>query len=235
MVQMDSDLSINEVIERCRHYWWLAVVLAISGLLAGFLVARMPRYQSVITVWSIPLVVRDQPVSRVDAGYSEALYASILVWLQEEWRSNMEDAGTDVTVRLNRQTYQLMAEGSASGFDEQAAQTFENLSAWIAGKPVVTASGEVVTDNCLADINNDAIGLCPTGGHAESQEEGQTTVLTDTLSELVWVGEKSGPVANQKYPPMKVIAPLVSLVIGLLTFFTFILVDVSGKKPVKSS
>jgi len=197
MVQMDSDLSISKIVERCRHYWWLAVVLAIVGLLVGFLVVGIPRYQSVITVWSIPLVVRDQPVSRVDEGYSEALYASILLWLQEEWQSNVGDEGIDVTVRLNRQNFQLMAEGSTFGFDEEAAQTFANFSAWIAGEPPADASGEVESSN--------------------------------SLSELVWLGEMSGPVVDHKYPHIQVIAPLVSLAIGLLAFFSVILVDVSCK------
>ncbi|HET59214.1 MAG TPA: hypothetical protein ENN32_02455 [Chloroflexi bacterium] len=198
---MDSDLSINEVITRCRHYWWLAVVLAVIGLLAGFLAARSPRYQSVITVWSIPAVVRDQPVSRLDEGYSEALYASMHVWLQEDWQTNMGGEEVDVTVRINRQTYQLMVEGSASGFGEEATQTYENYLVWIAGQPVADESGGVEPSN--------------------------------SLSELVWVGEMSGPAVKQKYPYIQVIAPLISLMIVLIVFFSVILVDVSCRNLVK--
>jgi len=198
---MDSDLSINEVITRCRYYWWLAVVLAVIGLLIGWLAGRTPGYQTVITVWSIPVVVRDQPVSWLDEGYSEALYASMLVWLQEEWHTNVGGQAIDVTVRLNRQTYHLMAEGSPSGFGEEATQTYENYLVWIAGQPVADESGEVEPSN--------------------------------SLSELVWVGEMSGPVVKQKYPYIQVIAPLISLMIVLIVFFSVILVDVSCRNLVK--
>ena len=230
---MDSDLSINEIVTRCRHYWWMAVVLAISGLLVGFLAARMPRYQSVITVWSIPVVVRDQPLSRVDEGYSEALYASILTWLLEEWQTNVGGQAVDVTVRLNRQTYHWMAEGSTSGFGEEATHTFANFLAWIAGEPLAGSFGEDGSDDCLTDIDNGALGLCLTEGHEDPPSEEQMTVPANSLSELVWLGEMSGPVVKQKYPYIQVIAPLVSMVIGFLFFFSFILVDVSRRKLVK--
>jgi hypothetical protein len=229
---MDSDLSINEIVTRCRHYWWLAVMLAISGLLVGFLAATTPRYQSVITVWSIPVVVRDQPLSRVDEGYSEALYASMLTWLQGEWHTNVGGQAIDVTVRLNRQTYHLMAEGSTSGFGEEATHTFENFLAWIAGETVAGPSGEDGSDDCLTDIDNDALGLCLTEGHEDLPDEEQMIVPANSLSELVWVGEMSGPVLKQKYPHIQLIAPMVSMVIGLLFFFSVILVDVSRRKLV---
>jgi hypothetical protein len=228
---MDSDLSINEVIARCRHYWWLAVVLATIGLLVGFLIATTPRYQSVITVWSIPVVVRDQPVSRLDAGYSEALYASMLVWLQGEWKASMGGQANDVTVRLNRQTYLLMAEGSTAGFEEEANQAFENFSAWIAGEPITEAPDEDRQNDCLTDIDTEALGLCLTEGHDDPPDE-EKILPANSLSELVWVGEMTGPVVYEKNPHNQVIAPLVTLVIGLLVFFSVILVDVSCRKPV---
>ena len=229
---MDSDLSINELIAHCRHFRWLAIVLVIIGLLAGFLLARIPRYQNVITVWSIPVVVRDQPVSRLDAGYSEALYASMLAWLQGEWQTNMRGLSFDVTVRLHRQTYQMMAEGSTAGFDGEAAQTFENFSGWIAGEPLAGSFGEDGSDDCLTDIDNDALGLCLTEGHDDAPDE-EKILPSSSLSELVWVGEMTGPVVKQKYPYIQVVAPLVCMVIGLLVFFSVILVDVSRRKLVK--
>lgn len=230
---MDSDLSINEIIARCRHYWWLAIVLGLSGLLAGILVARMPRYQSVITVWSMPVVVRNQPVSRLDAGYSEALYASMLTFLQGEWQANMGGKDVAVTVRLNRQTYQLMSEGSLFGFDEAAARTFDRFSAWMAGETITGGLEEVDSNDCFADVDTDSLGLCLIEGHDQSQEEAVTIAPVNSLSELVWVGELSGPEVTQKYPGIRWIAPLVTLVIGLLTFFCVILVDVSCEKPGK--
>lgn len=232
---MDSDLSINDIVARCRQRCWLAVILAVAGLMVGFLVGRNMRYQSVITVWTIPVVVRDQPVSRVDEGFNEALYASMLFWLQEEWQNRMDNSPVDVTVRLDRQTYRLMAEGTDFGFEQEAAQTFSRFSAWIAGETVLEIETQAGLDDCLTDVDDDAMGLCLIEGHDEPGVVENPSLPVNSLTELVWVGELNGPAVNRKYLAMPWLASLIGFLIGFLVFVLFMVVDVSSRKPGQAS
>ena len=241
----NPEISISKIIESYQQYWWLVLVVLILGIFAGFFINDV-AYQDVMMIeFTIPIVVREQPIEEWKPEDTYALAGFVDAWLANEWKLIAGSQYTNDQVYMLQQndTYKLRIE---LVYDRNYAQEVRNAFAREIQADVSVLADLVVADlqyhfiesidqSDLTFVENSAC-LTDTAVFAQvacvpmtplSAELLQTNRLD--IGDMLWVGERSEVTVQEKMPHNEIVKIISAVICAEVALFIIFLVDLTQK------
>lgn len=200
-----TEIPIGFIFQKYRKFWWLLVITFVVGAGIGYLLPESLRSEVTVAKFSLPVVVREQPVTQWKEEDTYALMGFTKAWLDHTWETLAQGAFPDAAAYcvLQKDTYTFAVERQGGLLDtvtmNQIAQaltaSFQDAFFTEGGSDLLLSS--VQNTACLSDAAKSGMVECiPFTETATSSLE----TASFGLAEFLWVGDASAVTIEEKMP-----------------------------------
>ncbi len=239
----NPEITIHNIVETYQRYWWMLLIALVVGLVAVFIVNDIAYRDVVMAEFTMPIVVREQPIDEWMPEDAHALISFVNVWLANEWFEIAGPQYPDGKVYILQQSGNFIFRIDVAYYKNYSRPVREAFSAAMKAD-ISTLSDQIetsfhthfiepiefdstaVTENqaCLTEAAKPGSVICLPLTPMSAE-----VLLSDAynLGEFLWVGERSEVILQEKYPAnsfIRIAAAMVCaemlLLIGFLIHLT---------------
>ena len=241
----DPEISISKIVRTYHQYWWLVLVVLILGIFTGFFINDV-AYQDIMMIeFSIPIVVREQPIEEWKPEDTFALAGFVDAWLSNEWNmiAGLQYTNAQTTMLQQNDTYKLRIE---LVYEKNYAQEVRNAFANEMKADVSVLADVVVANlqyNFLESTGDSGLSLiensaCLTDAGVFNQVNcvPMTPLSAEVLQsnrfelgDLLWIGERSEVTVQEKMPHNEIVKILSAVICAEMALLLFFLIALAQK------
>ncbi len=227
------EISIREIFQAYRSYWWVVVVVFLVGSLIGFLLTVLLPVDVTITEFSLPVVILEQTSTNWKEEDTFAMIGFVKAWFDHRWEWLVKDRypAAEASVVLRKDTYFFIMEENGKISDpetihqlaEELFTAFQNEFMDNSGNSMII---KVANQACLTDAAQQALVVCTPmiNGMENSLGEGSFD-----LSAFLWIGEVSEVQTIPKVPYIRYLQMIAAGLCAEMSLVIYMLVDLTRK------
>ncbi|MEE4194621.1 MAG: hypothetical protein V2J07_05410 [Anaerolineae bacterium] len=212
----NPEITIHNIVETYQRYWWLVLIAMVLGLVVGFFVNDIAYQDIVMVEFSLPIVVREQPIEEWLPEDAHALISFVNAWLSNEWYRIAGPQYPDAKVYTLQQSGNFIFRIEVP-YDKNFSQPVREAFSAVMKADISILSDQIVTSFQWHFIEPaDLDGAAVVGNQAcltDAAKPGSVNCLPLTLmsaavlqsdaynlGDFLWVGERSDVVVQEKFP-----------------------------------
>lgn len=228
-----SEIPFSELLHTYGKYWWCVVVVFVIAAILGDLVPDGLRANVTRAEFTLPVVVREQPITNWKEEDTYALIGFVNAWLNSEWKEIVVDnyPNAHSYVLLENETFHFLIEHDDASVDPVAVQQFadELYEAFVS---------EFIVDSQILSLDMIEGEACLTNSVLSSMVECvpvttgiETAMLDETfnLGNFLWVGELSEVQVENQFPYLHFVQAVAAGISAVIVMMLVVLIDLTRK------